>query len=67
MGCYTSRIGTWVWSRETHGDTRALPYRVACLVPWGMWRCESSSTPGAGLEPRGHAATPESFPVGCSV
>jgi hypothetical protein len=32
-----SRTGRRVWSRKTCGDTRALPYRVVGLVPWGMW------------------------------
>jgi hypothetical protein len=64
-------VGWWpmgrVWSHGTRDNTRALPYRVACPVPRGMWRCQSSSTPRTGLEPRGYVVTPEPFLVGCGV
>jgi hypothetical protein len=62
-----SCTGRRVCCRGTHGNTRALPYRVTCPVPQGTWQCQSSLTPGAGLESRGQVATPEPFPVRCGV
>jgi hypothetical protein len=56
-----------VWSHGTHGDTGALPCRVAFPMPRGTWWCQSSPAPGAGLEPRGHTATLEPFRAGCGV
>jgi hypothetical protein len=48
--------GRRVWSRGTRVDIGALPWRVACLVPRGTWRCQSSLVPGADLEPQGRMA-----------
>jgi hypothetical protein len=47
-----SSSGRRVCSHRTRGDTGALPCQVACLVPRGTWRCQSSPALGAGLEPR---------------
>jgi hypothetical protein len=62
-----SHTGRRVWNHGTRGDTGALSGRVACPMPHGTWRCQSSLAPGVGLEPQGHAVTAEPFPVGCRV
>jgi hypothetical protein len=56
-----------VWSHRTHGDIGAIPFLVACPVPRGTWRCQSSLALGAGLELQGHTSTPEPFPAGCEI
>jgi hypothetical protein len=50
-----------VWSRGTHGNTGALPCRVA--GPWHVTTPEPSST-GRRIWSAGHMATLEPFPVG---
>jgi hypothetical protein len=51
--------GRWIWSRGTREDTGALSQWVACPMPCGTWRSQSSLASEAGLEPRGHTAAPQ--------
>jgi hypothetical protein len=59
--------GRWIWSRGTREDIGALSRWVACPMPWGTWRSQSSLASGAGLEPWGHAAAPQPSLAGCGV